>query len=213
MAAHPVAQVHRPGQAGRRAMGVVRQAGEEAAEPADHHAEAERADEDPAGRALDAAQSLVELDPDDGADQRAGHAVRQGRRVLAQRIERAGQPGAGNGPQGQKQEIAAVDPGRHRPDLVLEPPAIDGDRRDGPRAPGQQVEGQVRPGGRRDGDHGTKQPPSVAASQARRMRKRTPAAGGRPFVASGRTYALMKASRSGLMISGWVVHMPCGRPG
>jgi hypothetical protein len=187
MTPHAVAQVHRPGQAGRRAMGVVRQAREETAQSTDHHAQAERADEDPAGRALHAPQRLVDLDPDDRARQRAGHAVRQGRRVLAQRVERAGQPSAGNGAQGQEQEIAAVDPGRDRLDLALEPPAVDGHRRGDAQAPGQQVEGQVRPGGRRDVDHAVEQPHRAPPRKSRHDAKTAPAGRRAPFARPGRS--------------------------
>ena len=73
---------------GRRvgdAVGLVGQAGEEAAPAADGDAERERADPDHSGRAADAARQLVELDRDDAAGKRAGDAVR-GMRHRAQAV-------------------------------------------------------------------------------------------------------------------------------
>ena len=88
------------------AVGAVGQAGEEAAPAPDDDPGGERADEDAAGRAADAAQRLVELHRDDRADQRPGHAVRQRRRGLPQGVERAAQPGARRRADAQADEVA-----------------------------------------------------------------------------------------------------------
>src|ERR1044072_10013686 len=64
VAGDTVAEVDSPGQRRRRAVGLVGQAGEQAAPAADGDAERERADPDQARRAGDAAGELVELDRD-----------------------------------------------------------------------------------------------------------------------------------------------------
>src|SRR6185503_7337154 len=66
-----VAEVDRPGQRAEVAVGVIGEAGEEAADPADAHAEDEREDVNVAGAVADAQAFLGQLDAGPPAEQPA----------------------------------------------------------------------------------------------------------------------------------------------
>src|SRR3954470_4603592 len=62
---YAIAEIYRPRQARRHSVGVIRQAGEQATEPADHDPDADRDDERPSGRRADAMCELPQLNGDD----------------------------------------------------------------------------------------------------------------------------------------------------
>ena len=84
-----VAEIDGPGNTGRRAVGEVGEAGEEAAQPADGHGGGEGRGEDDAGRALDTGEALEGLDRGDGAGDAAHHGEAQRVHPGKQRIGRA----------------------------------------------------------------------------------------------------------------------------
>jgi len=160
MARDAVAQINAPGQAGRHAIGAVGQASEQAAEPADHHAQREGADEDGPGRSTDSTHRLIDLHGHDRPDKGADNAVGNGGGGLAQGVERAGDEGARHRPGGQAGEIAAVHRPRHPLYRALDAPAVENDAEPRPTRPGGEVEGRVRPGRGRHVDHASLTPRS-----------------------------------------------------
>ncbi len=153
VAADVVAQVHRPGQARRRAIGEIRQSGEQAAKAADDNPGGQGPDEHPARGAPHAAQGLVDLNQDNGPGQGASDAVRQGRRRTPQGVERAGQPGAEHRANAQGDEIGRPGLARHLGHRRLQPPTIEAPPHRGAARPGGHVEYRVPGGICRDDDH------------------------------------------------------------
>lgn len=153
MATDAVAQVYRPRQGGGFAEGPVLQARHQAADAPDNHAGGEGAGEGCAGRALDAPDPLVDLDPDDRADQRARDGMGQRRMGVLQGVQRSRQPGSCDCPQGHRDEPARTN-GRRRPGHgPLEPPPVKRPADQRADRPGQQVKDDVKRRVRRDVDH------------------------------------------------------------
>ena len=152
MARDPVAQVDAPGQAGRNAVGLVTQPGEQAAPAADHDAQCERNDERPAGRAADVMPPFPYLYRDDPARQRARDAVGEDWEGGAQRVARSRRPCACRGPQPQAQEIARLGlAGQARDAGALMP--IDPAPAEESGDPGENVPDMMEPGSGRNVDH------------------------------------------------------------
>ena len=158
MARDAVAQINAPGQAGRHAIGAVGQASEQAAEPADHHAQREGADEDGPGRSTDSTHRLIDLHGHDRPDKGADNAVGNGGGWLAQGVERAGDEGASHRSQGQAGEVAAVHRPRYPLHGALDPPTVEDNAQRRPARPCGKVEGSVRPGCGRQMDHAGSKP-------------------------------------------------------
>lgn len=89
-----VAEIPRPGQGRRCAVGEVAHAREEAADPPHSKAERQGQNEDSAGRAADAARQLENLDPKNAAEDRPEHTAADPRGARNDQIERAQPVGA-----------------------------------------------------------------------------------------------------------------------
>lgn len=153
MAGDAVPQVDAPEQAGRRPIGAVRQAGEQAAETADDDAEGEGADKHPAGRAANALDRLIDLHRHDRADQSADDAVRERRTRADHGVERPRHPGAARRSDRQGHEITPLDLCRDLLDGRPKPPAIECGAHGQARRPRRQIEHGMRPGRGGDVDH------------------------------------------------------------
>src|ERR1043165_4588539 len=143
VAADAVAEIDAPGERGGRAVGLVRQAGEKAADAADRDAERERADPDQSGRTPDAARQLVELDRDDAAGERAGDAVRGMRHGKQRRVPGAERPGAADRPDRERDDVERAGMDDDLSGDPLQPPMVEQDREQRRGPPGEKVEEEV----------------------------------------------------------------------
>ncbi len=153
MAAHPVAEIHRPGQGGRRPVGVVRKPGEQAPPAPDHDPECEGPREGAAGRAPHAAHGLVDLHTHDGPRQDARDRVREGRGRADHADQRARQIAARHRADPQRREIPRPQPGGRFGHLRTQPPEVEGASQSDAAKPCRGVEQRVEQGVGRNVDH------------------------------------------------------------
>src|SRR5215472_16215696 len=121
---HAVAEIDAPRKTGRRAVGEIGQAREEAAEAPDGDAERERRHELQAGRTFDAGEELVDLDQDDPAADRASDRMAELEAPRQTEIEAAEQKRAGDGAEAEHDEIDGIVEGRARHDAGAREPAL-----------------------------------------------------------------------------------------
>ncbi len=113
MAMDSIAKINPPGQMGRRAIGVVVEACQEATDPADGDRDGQRQNKDCPGRTANAEGCLVYFRHHDAAEDGTQDAASTALRTGEPQIDVAETIGAGNRTQPEDQQIDRVAPPRH----------------------------------------------------------------------------------------------------